>query len=145
MLPGFYTVYKMRPVARTLNAVKQTKLASGRQPVLSVRLDLLRGPWSVLSPRQGESARRAIAPPQARPAAMTLFAPNPVSPAVVVTLSADRVKSLVLMVVVELQDRVRVVQTWTVQVGISVVIITVVDRVKDVVLMVHAELAKDVV
>jgi hypothetical protein len=142
---GYYTVYQKRPAARTLNAVNQTKPAA-RQAVSAVHQT---GPVArtmvSVAPQARAVARRAIAAPQAKPAAMTLFVPNPVSPAVVVTLSADRVKSVVLMVVVKLQDRVHVVQTWTVQVGISVVIITVVGRVKDVVLMVRAELAKDVV
>jgi hypothetical protein len=59
--------------------------------------------------------------------------------------SVDRMKSVVLMVVVRFQDRVHVVQTLTVQVGINAVVIVVVHKVKDVVLMVRAESAKDVV
>ena len=68
-------------------------------------------------------------PPQARPAAIATryhYAPNLVSLAVVVIISADRVKSVVLMVVVRFHDRVHVVQTLNVQVGINVVAIIVV-------------------
>ncbi len=142
---GFYTVYKMRPVARTLNAVKRTKLAA-RQAASVVRQTgpVVRTMVSVV-PLAKAVAHRVIVVPQARPAAMTLLAPNLVRPAVVAILSVDRVKSVVMTVVVRVQDRVHVVQIWTVQVGINVVITTVVDRVKDVVRMVHAGLAKDVV
>jgi hypothetical protein len=69
---------------------------------------------------------------------MTLYAANLVSLAVVVIKSVDRVKSVVLMVVVRFQDRVHVVQTLTVQVGINAVVIIVVHQVKGVVLMVRA-------
>ena len=54
----------------------------------------------------------------------------------VVIKSVDRVRSVVLMVVVRFQDRAHVVQTLTVQVGINAVVIIVMHKVKDVVLMV---------
>jgi hypothetical protein len=48
--------------------------------------------------------------------------------------SVDRVKSVVLMEVVRFQDRLHVVRTLTIQVGINAVVIIVAHKVKDVVM-----------
>ena len=91
------------------------------------------------------AARRVIAVPQARPAVITVCARHLKEFAVVVIISVEAVRYAVLMVRVVEVDRVHVVTTQSVQVGINVVIIIVVQQVKDVALMVRAELVKDVV
>jgi hypothetical protein len=134
---GFYTVYQTRPAAGTLIAVDQTGSVA-RVSAVPQTGPVARTMVSAV-PQARPAARRAIAVPQARPAAIALRAPNLVSVAVMVLISAEGVRYVVLMVRVGAAYRVHVVESKT-AVGRHVVIIVVVDLVRDVVLMVRVAL-----